>query len=261
MFGNEPDRGPPTSLRGWLSDVYFPALLDDALGPLSIRLGPRASVDDPLFGRTAGLPALDGMLEQVKEWLTKHAASYTRGLFTTGIDRDVTEGTLSLTVDGAAIDLPVAVVAERRRSREVALRIYYTTAPLGGKATPRAALVTQDSELVLPTLVTDHLEAMKKGNVDQVLACFESDASLVEPSGAARSNADGSLRAYYTKILSNGWEATCGGAADDGRACALEYSLNKIAGRMSAPQAGLMVYQKGDSGLLHALRVYDDIVC
>src|SRR5690242_15879161 len=118
MFGNgnEPDRGPPTSLRGWLSDVYFPAILDSALGPLSIRLGPRATVDDPMFGRTTGLPALDAHLKQVSEWLSKSGAVYTRGLFTTGIDRDVTEGRLAMKIDGAAVDLPVAVVAERRRS-------------------------------------------------------------------------------------------------------------------------------------------------
>ena len=261
MFGtgNEPDRGPPTSLRGWLSDVYFPAILDGALGPLSIRLGPRATVDDPMFGRTTGLPALDGLLKQVHEWLVKTSAVYTRGHFTTGIDRDVTEGRLALNVDGNAVDLPVAVVAERRRSREVELRVYYATRPVTGKSAPRPALLTHKNDLVLPPLVVDHLDSMKKGRIDQVLACFEADAVVTDPFGIARANVGGGLRAYYEKLLAGGWDVHRGGAADDGRTCAVEVSLTKSACKDISPQAGLMVYEKGDSGLIRAIRVYDDL--
>jgi hypothetical protein len=49
VFEEQPDRGPPTSLRGWLSDVYLPVLLDEAegsLAALTLRLGERAAVDD-----------------------------------------------------------------------------------------------------------------------------------------------------------------------------------------------------------------------
>ena len=50
-----------------------------------------------------------------------------------------------------------------------------------------------------------------------------------------------------------------GATADDGRTCAFEYTLTKMNGRPVAPQAGLAVYERGDSGLLRALRVYDDL--
>ncbi len=257
--GNEAHRGPPTSLRGWLSDVYFPALLDHALEPLSIRLGARATIDDPLFGRTTGLPGLDGLLKQVNDWLAKNGAAYTRGQFTTGIDRDLTEGRLTLTIDGHRVNLPVAVVAERRRSREVELRVYYATRPVTGKSTLRHALLSRNSDLPLPPLVAEHLDAMSRGNLDAVLACFEADAVLTCPSGTERANAGGGLRAYYERLTAGGWEAHRGGAADDGRTCALELSLTKVAGRDLSPQAALIVYEKGDSGLLRAVRMYDDV--
>lgn len=261
MFGNDdrPDRGPPSSLRGWLSDVYFPAVVDDELGPLSVRLGPRATVDDPLFGRTTGLPALDGLLKQVREWVVRTSAVYTRGQFTTGIDRDVTEGSLSLEIDGSRVNLPVAVVAERRRSREVELRIYYATGPLKAKGVARSALVAHNNGLVLPPLVVNHLEAMRKGSIDLVVACFEADATVTDPAGTVRANAGGDLRAYYEKLLAGGWEAHRGGAADDGRTCAVELSLTKRGGDEISPHPGLLIYEKGDSGLLRAVRVYDDV--
>ena len=126
MFDSGPNRGPPGTLRGWLSDVYFPSLLDvsmreKAIESLANRLGAKATVDDPLHGRATGLPGITAHLNKTADWLTEHSASYERIAFTTGTDRDVTEGTLALTFENKTLDLPVAVVAERRRSRRVEL--------------------------------------------------------------------------------------------------------------------------------------------
>ena len=50
-----------------------------------------------------------------------------------------------------------------------------------------------------------------------------------------------------------------GASADDGRICALEYTVTKVAGKSVTPQAALLVYERGDSGLLRWVRRYDDI--
>jgi hypothetical protein len=53
-----PDRGGASGLRGWLSDLYFSSLASGQVEQLMRRLGDRATVDDPIFGRTSGMPAL-----------------------------------------------------------------------------------------------------------------------------------------------------------------------------------------------------------
>ena len=270
MFANDPDRGPPTALKGWLSDIYFPALLDAQRAPsldaLAQRLGARATVDDPLFGRAAGLPAITARLDEMASWLAKHSASYERLAFTTGIDRDVTEGTLSLTFDAAekAVDLPVAVVAERRRSREVELRLYFSTQPVRGKFGVRAPLVAAAEPIALPAPVGEYVDALAAGKLDAILATFEHDGFLREPRGVQHAKGDGTLRTYFEKLFAGGAfgggvEMTRGGAADDGRTCALEYTITKICGRSVPPQAGLLMLERGESALLRAVRVYDDV--
>ena len=270
MFDQEgPDRGPPTSLRGWLSDIYVPVLLDSdeqSLAALIGRLGGRATVDDPIFGRASGLPALEHYVTEMSKWFKTHKATYERRHFTTGVDRDVTEGVLGLAFESKTVELPIAVVAERRRSREIELRLYYSTQPIKGTSALRSPLVAEDAALVLPTGIEDHLAALAKGDVDALLAGFDADGSMREARGLEHSKAAG-LREFYVKLLAGagkpnearGVEVLKCGSADDGRTCAFEYTLVKLGGRNVSPQAALAVYERGDSGLIRSLRVYDDL--
>jgi hypothetical protein len=262
VFEDEPDRGPPVSLRGWLSDVYFPALLDEnaeSLEALAQRLGPRATIDDPIFGRCVGLPALTRFIAEMASWLRQHKATYTRLYFTTGTDRDVTEGALTLTSDEKSVELPVAVVAERRRSREVELRLYYSAQPIKGTFALRSPLVERNDTASLPSPIDEHLEALRKGDVAAVLASFEADGSRREARGIEQKKGAGLEETYRALLAGGGVEILKGGTADDGRTCALEYTLVKVRGKSVPPQAGLAVYERGDSGLLRALRNYDDL--
>jgi hypothetical protein len=264
MFDERPDRGPPTCLRGWLSDVYLPALLDKtALEPLARRLGGRATVDDPLFGREAGLPGLERYVNEASAWLLERDATWEKTHFTTGVDRDVTEGLLALNLPTGPFVLPVAVVAERRRSREVEVRLYYSTYRLKEGVAPRGQLVPKVEDLVLPAGVNDHLDALRAANVDALLAGFEQNGVLREAQGTEHAKGNG-LRAYFEKLVlggefGGGVEIMIGGAADDGRTVALEYTLVRMGGHEVKPQAGLTVYERGDSGLLRAVRMYDDL--
>ena len=269
MSDQELDRGAPSALKGWLSDIYFPALVElrsnaKAIDPLLLRLGGKATVDDPVFGRATGLPAMSDVLKKSGAWLGERAASYERGGATSGIDRDVTEGTLAMNVGGRSIHVPVAVVAERRKSREVELRVYFSTQAIDGKANARPPLVGPSSEIVLPQAVADHADALRKGDVMGALACFEVDGFVRDSRGKVNTKAEGGLKEFYEKLFaggafSGGLEMQQGGNADDGRICAIEYTLTKVAGRDVPPQAGLMVYERGDSGLVRALRIYDDV--
>ena len=260
------ERGAPSSLRGWLSEVYLPALVASEANQLALRLGDRATVDDPIFGRTNGMPALLRYLEEVAAWLRKHDAKFDRVAFTMGSDRDVTEGTLGLTFEGRRVSVPVAVVAERRKEREVEVRLYYSTRPIKGTHAVRSPLLAQDSSISVPPSVDAHLEALARGDAGAIVETFELGATLRDPAGGVHTrDEDGKdLQAFYGQIFgtgagASGIEVLKGGRADDGTTCALEYTIVKVHGKGVAPQAGLGVYERGASGKLRAVRVYEDV--
>jgi hypothetical protein len=269
MFDKGPDRSPPAGMRGWLSDVYLPAMLEvmereKALDSLSKRLGAKATVDDPIHGRAKGLAGITEHLRKTSNWLLDHSAKYERLAFTTGIDRDVTEGTLSLEFESKTVDLPVAVVAERRRSREVELRVYYATLPIDGAKRTRARLVPNNPETLVPPPVGDFLAGLAKGDIKAIEAAFEADGSVRDARGLSHAKGDGALRTFFDTLVAGGafgggLEIELGGSADDGRSCALEFTLVKARGSDVAPQAGLLLFERGDSGLLRSARLYGDL--
>lgn len=269
MFQNRSDDGGgPSALRGWLSDVFLPALVDRAQlnvsrEGLARRLGQRAAVDDPLFGRAEGLPSLEARIAELSDWLLERNCAYERRRFTTGVDRDITEGVLSLTLESKTLELPVAVVAEKRRSREVEVRLYFATrAVIDGSPRPRGALVAGNPELPLPTAVVAFLDGLCRGDVEEVLRAFEPDGVVRESRGVSHKGTE-SLREFVEKLLAGGafggTDWVRGGAADDGRTCGLEYTLTRTCGRDVEPQAGLALFERGDSGLVRSLRLYDDV--
>src|ERR1700743_3345580 len=75
------ERGAASTLKGRLADVYLPALVEGALSALSRRLGNRATIDDPLFGRASTLSSIDPLLEKFsthfKNATCRHVASAT----------------------------------------------------------------------------------------------------------------------------------------------------------------------------------------
>jgi hypothetical protein len=125
----------------------------------------------------------------------------------------------------------------------------------------RSPLLPKDDEVAVPPPVEAHLAALAKGNVDGVVASFEGGAALRDAAGTTHFKEDGGLEKYYRRLLGavGGVEVLKGARADDGRTCALEYTVVRVHGRPVVPQAGLAVYERGDSGLLRAVRIYEDV--
>lgn len=244
---SEDGRGAPSTLKGRLADVYVPALVGGALDGLSKRLGNRATVDDPLYGRASSLASLEPMMAKAAAWFKERSATYRHVYSTTGVDRDVCEGVLALTIDGTPRELPIAVVAERRRLREIELRIYY--AADGAKG--RAPLVGGSSRAALPTIVSTVLDALAKGDVETAVASFEENARGVDPPGTWHHKRDGAMASWLGEL--GALELTVGGVADDGRACCVEGTIAKGGGE-GAPV--LFSFERGDSGLFRELRAY-----
>jgi hypothetical protein len=185
-----------------------------------------------------------------------------------GSDRDVTEVTLALTFEGKRVYVPVAIVCERRPEREVELRLYYSTRPIKGTHAVRSPLLPQDDQVLVPPPVAAHLDALARGNVAAVVASFENGGTLRDPQGGNhhKSEDGGTLHRFYEGLLGAGGgadgagiEVLKGARADDGRTCVLEYTVVRVRGKGVVPQAGLGVYVRGESGLLRAARIYEDV--
>jgi hypothetical protein len=264
-----PDKDIPPNLRGWLSEVYVTAALTAQSEHLARRLGARSTVDDPIFGRAKGMPKLAEFLRDISEWFRNRDAAFDKTAFTLGPDSDVTEGTMTLTLDGRRVPIPVAIVAERRRGREIEMRLYYSTQPIRATAPARPRLHPDAQGIAVPPPVAAHIDALARGDVDAAVAAFESRGALRDSAGVVhiRDNGGGPLRVWHEKQLRSrpgsaergSYEIVKGARTDDGRTCALEYTVVRVHGADVVPQPGLAIYERGESGLLSAVRMYDDV--
>ncbi len=261
------DRGATSNIRGWLSEVYIPALLSSDKEQLARRLGDRSTLDDPLFGRATGVPAVDQRLDEIAGWLSTNGGAFEKVAFLMGSDRDVTEGMLAITVERQRVNVPIAVVAERRPERAVELRVYYSTKGMRTQPAYRSPLLPRDDGVIVPPPVAMHLDALARGDLGAVVAGFEEAATVRAADGHeyAKLNGEGALRSYYENLCSaavgpgGGTLLLKNARADDGRACALEYTVVRVRGQEVPPQAGFAVFERGESGLLRAVRVYGDV--
>lgn len=245
-------RSAPSSLRGRLADVYVPALVEGKLEGITRRLGNRATLDDPLHGRASSLASVEPLVSKVSAYFQKHSAKYRHHASTTGVDRDLSEGVLELDVDGAAREMPIVVVAERRRLREIELRIYYAPPAAPAGRPPRAPLALSPSPIILPQLPAHVADALKKGAVERVLAAFEDGSRIVSADGTSHTKRDGKMSRFISD-LGAGVELEVAGTADDGRTCGVEGML-LLARREAVP--AVLAFERGDTGLLRELRFY-----
>ena len=92
---------------------------------------------------------------------------------------------------------------------------------------------------------------MRKGAVEQALAGFEETSRLVDASGRAHAREDGAMGAFLSEL--GDVELGLGGCADDGRTAVVEMTVTRR-GRDAVP--ALLAFERGDSGLVHELRIY-----
>jgi hypothetical protein len=250
--------------RDAMPDVpFFAGLLAGELDALVESFAGEPELHHPVRGRVKGTRAFTAHVAEMLAWLTERNASVEELGHTVLDDRGFEEVVLHL--DGATgrVALPIAIVADHPiDGRLEELRMYFSSWPLTGRHATRPPLLQRDPELQEADVVGEYQRALAAGDVDAVVAAFEPDGYAREPAGGehVHRGADG-LRAFYAHLFSNG-----GGIplehcriVDDGRACALEYNVARWGTTDLAPQAGVAVYVRGESGKLAAARIYDDV--
>jgi hypothetical protein len=213
---------------------YFDGLMAGELDALVKSFAVVPELHDPVRGRVKGTRAFEAFVSVV------------------------------LHVDGqnGRVDLPVAIVADLRPDGGIdELRIYFSNWPLAGRHANRPPLLQPDPELRESDVVGDYQSALAAGDVDAIVAAFEPDGYAREPAGGrhVHRGRDG-LRSFYELLFSNGGGIPLEHCAviDNERSCALEYNVVRWSKTELAPQAGVAVYVRGQSGRLAAVRIYDD---
>lgn len=245
-------RPPPSTLKGRLADVYVPALVDGALEALSRRLGNRATIDDPAHGRASSVASLEALVARASETFRGRGARYRHVYSTTGISLDAAEGVLSLRDGTAPRELPICVIAQRRRLREIELRIYYAAHDSTPHA-PRGPIMGTDFTTPIPPALAPTVDALRGGDVEKVIAGFEEQGGIVDAHGRKHLKTDGNMASFLAQL--GAMMVLVSGSADDGRTCCLE-AMIAHGGRDPAP--AVLSLERGDTGLVRELRVYWD---
>ncbi len=216
----------------------------------------------PVRGRVRGATAFTAFAEEMRSWLTVGNFSFDEVEHVHIEGHGFEEGVLHLDGEDGRVDLPLAIVADREPDGHVReLRLYFSSWPLSGRHLHRPPLLQPATGAPLPDIVGEYQRALADGDVNAVLAAFEPDGYAREPAGGRYLHAGSAgLRAFYGRLFSNGGGIPlehCG-IIDDGRACALEYNVVHWGTTELAPEAGVAVYVRGESGRLAAARIYDD---
>ena len=216
---------------------------------------------DPIRGRVKGTRAFREFASEMTSWLSRNNVSVEDVGHAIMERRGFEEVVLHFDGQNGRVDLPVAIVADRRSDRRIEeLRIYFSSWPLDGRHVRRPPLLQPDPDLRESDVVGEYQRALAAGDIGAMVAAFESDGYTREPAGGSHVHRGcDSLRSFYELLFSNGGIPLehCA-AVDDGRSCALEYNIVRWGKAELQPAAGMSVYMRGQSGKLAAARIYGD---
>lgn len=244
--------------------TYYEGILAGEPHALVRSFAGQPRVNDPRGGRVEGAKELRAFVSGTADWLRGRDAVVENVALTLTQTRTVEEVVLHLLGDeGGQVELPVAIVTDRNPDRTLkAIRVYHSMWPLAGEHTVRSPLLPEDPELHAEGAVGDYQRALAEGDLESIVQTFEPDGYAREPSGGAylHQGTEG-LRELYTHMFANdgGIPLEHCTLTDDGTRCAIEYNCVRWGVTDIPAQAGVAVYERGNSGLLAAARIYDDV--
>jgi hypothetical protein len=218
-------------------------------------------IDTPADGEITGDADLERFVRDQQEWLGNRRATATLLAVTADEKRIVVEFVLDLRQEVGTIDLPVAVVADRAGEGVAVIRVYHSTWPLTGRHSIRPPILHPAPDLEEPLVIRQYMAGIGTPDTESVLALFESDGYVREPSGAAYRHAgpDGVRTFYEAALAEGGIRLRHCTATFDGTRLAVEYICDGWGRLRFVPQAGIAVYELGSTGRICAARIYDDV--
>ncbi len=141
-----------------LAVPYFDGLLAGDPDPLVESFVGEPEVYDPVRGRIKGEAAFRGFVAETSAWLRQHHASVDDVEHVILERRGFEEVVLHLDPDRRGVDLPVAVVADRRPDGRIEeVRVYFTGQPVTGRPVTRPPVLQPEPGLEVPEPVAAYL--------------------------------------------------------------------------------------------------------
>ncbi len=245
-----------------LAQLYAHLLAGDAAAVRALFPGPVA-LDAPLAGAVQGDAALNRFVEQQKSWLAERRMRVEPLSQIEDDAQAAVELALHWVQDGAEIDLPVALIGQKVPGGFGQVRVYHSTWPLHGKHAYRAPIVWPRGRLAEPAVVEAYFAALEAGDAAGMMATFDEDGYVREPSGSRyRHEGPGGRAAFYAMVTAQpgGVGLTHATATLQGRLFAVEYLCERWGASRFAPMAGCAFYElTADLGRIVGVRIYDDV--
>jgi hypothetical protein len=163
---------------------YFDGLLADEPDALVKSFAALPEVYVPLRGRVKGTRAFEAFVSETHSWLKQHNASVADVEHVITERHGFEEVVLQLDGQTGRVEVPVAIVADRRSDGRIEeLRIYFSNWPFDGRHVNRPPLLQRDPQLLLADVVGEYQRALAAGDVDAIAASFEADGYAREPAG------------------------------------------------------------------------------
>jgi hypothetical protein len=162
---------------------------------------------------------------------------------------------------GSEVSLPVAVASDMSVDSLLgSIRIYHSMWPVAGFHLFRSPVLPILAAAVLPDVVERYHDCLARADVRGILAQFAPTGEVREStSPEARHRGAAALGRFFDVLFAGGGLAVehCA-VSDDGTSCALE-SVVTSTDSVLLPQAAASVFERAPTGLLAAVRMYDDI--
>jgi hypothetical protein len=239
---------------------YVPLLIEGDLEGLLDLFGNAPRVNDPRLGWIEGA-RFEPFVAASFEGLAERQARVEHLTTTSTSLGAVEECVVSLVRRGHTVRLPVAIAAVIAADVLTSIHIYHSMWPLMGAHAIRSPILPGRSLLRLPAVVERYHQRMAAADVPGVLAQFDARGLVREPAGEQQVHrgADALARFFDRLFALGGITVERCSLTDDGRSCALEYNLTTWGRRLLPSQAGIAVYERTGTGLLAAVRLYDDV--
>jgi hypothetical protein len=197
----------------------------------------RPLIDDPRHGRVEGQQAFRAYVVTMHEWLADQRAIEPIALTTTK-ERTIEKVSVGLRAEHP--ELPVAIATDLAADGRInAIRVYHSLWPLTGGHEVRVPLLDEDPAIELRGAPADYQRALAAGDAEAVVASFEPDGMVREPSGGPNTYRGEAHHTIYDAKFANegGIPLQFCTVTDDGTRCAIEY--NACAGaRTRSPASG-----------------------
>jgi hypothetical protein len=239
---------------------YVPLLIEGDLGGLRDLFGNVPRINDPRLGWIEG-PRFEPFVAASFDGLAERQARVEHLTTTSTALGAVEECVVSLVRRGETVRLPVAIAAVIASDVLTSIQIYHSMWPLMGAHAIRSPIFPALAEIRLPEVVKRYHETLAAGDAPGMLEQFDADGMVREPNGEFDVHQGQSelLRFFGRLLASGGISVERCSLTDDGTSCALEYNLTAWGSVLLPHQAGIAVYERARTGLLAAVRLYDDV--